>query len=106
VEEREASTNAHTPGPWTAGDLGRGVVEVIAGGDKIAQVWRTRVWRLPADQAGDLPAEANALLIAAAPELLAAAGLALAHLRCEYADPAQVAARDALVKAVAKAGGR
>jgi hypothetical protein len=39
-------------------------------------------------------------------DLLAAAKLALAHLRCEYADPVQVAAHDALVKAVAQAEGR
>jgi hypothetical protein len=75
--------------------------EVVHGGDLLAQVWRTRQGR-----DGDLPAEANARLCAAAPELLAACQEALARLRCEYADPAQVEARDALVKAVARAEGR
>ena len=101
MEEREGSTNGHTPGPWTASDERRGIFEIIHDGDLLAQVWGVR----PAGD-GDLPAEANARLIAAAPDLLAAAELALAHLRCDYADPVQVAARDALVKAVARAGGR
>jgi hypothetical protein len=99
VEEREGSRKAYTPGPWEVfpDEIGHNVGITIIGAEG----------GIIADIGGGPLAirQANARLIAAAPELLAAAGLALAHLRCEYADPAQVAARDALVKAVAKAGG-
>jgi hypothetical protein len=49
--------------------------------------------------------EAGARRPAAAPDLLAAAKLALRHLRCELDDPCQVETRDALVRAVARAEG-
>jgi hypothetical protein len=97
--------DTHTPGPWTAGEgLGnadgsrRWEVSACAGplfGDDTEII-----------VVAEHVSAANARLIAAAPELLAAAKLALAHLRCEYADPVQVAAHDALVKAVAQAEGR
>ena len=108
MEERQASTNEHTPGPWAARDLGRGTVEVIGGGDLIARLWRTRVWLLPSEQGGDLPAEANARLIAAAPELLEACQEALAlisEFELEALD-GRDEVPDLLRAAVAKAEGR
>jgi hypothetical protein len=98
VEEREGSTNGHTPGPWVV--TAAGPPRVISPRGRIVADCGKLIAEDPRQ------AEANARLCAAAPELLAAAELALAHLRCEYADPVQVAARDALVKAVARAGGR
>ena len=62
----------HTPEPWTAIDDRRGVWEIIHAGDMLAQIWRCR----PGCD-GDLPAEANARLIAAAPELFAVCNEAL-----------------------------
>ena len=98
MEEREGSTNGHTPGPWVV--TAAGPPRVISPRGRIVADCGKLIAADPRQ------AEANARLIAAAPELLAAARLALARLRCEYADPAQVAAHDALVKAVARAGGR
>lgn len=62
----------HTPGPWTSVDDRRGIWEIIHDGYMLAQVWRCR----PGDL-GDFPAEANARIMAAAPELLAACKVAL-----------------------------
>lgn len=56
----------HTPGPWTATDDRRGIWEIIHDGELLADVWSH------GSAARDLPAEANARLIAAAPELLEA----------------------------------
>lgn len=56
----------HTPTPWIATNDRRGVYEIISDGHMLAQVWQYTY----AD--GDLPAEENARLMAAAPELLAA----------------------------------
>ncbi len=56
----------HTPGPWIAADDRRGIYEILCNGEMLAQVWRVGYVKR------DLPAEANARLIAAAPELLAA----------------------------------
>ena len=94
MEEREGNTNGHTPGPWTASDERRGIFEIIHDGDLLAQVWGVR----PAGD-GDLPAEANARLIAAAPELLEACQEALV-----WADNAGLKGR--LAAAIAKAEGR
>ena len=55
----------HTPGPWTAADDRRGIWEIIANGEMLGQVWRI-------GNPNDLPAEANARLMAASPDLLAA----------------------------------
>jgi hypothetical protein len=57
----------HTPGPWVASDDKRGIWDIIADGHMLAQVWR--VTHGPVN---DLPAEANAHLMAAAPDLLEA----------------------------------
>lgn len=53
----------HTPGPWTALEVNRKVFDVIAGGSDRAYICRTTI---------GTPSEANAHLIAAAPDLLAA----------------------------------
>ena len=109
-EQREGSTNGHTAGPWHV-EMEEPVDYPVL--DKHCLIGTGRgtpeePFRHVADAgyAGNAEARANARLIAAAPELLAACKLALARLRCEYDDPAQVEARDALVKAVARAGGR
>jgi hypothetical protein len=96
-------TDTHTPGPWTASDERRGIFEIIHDGDLLAQVWRVRH---AGD--GDLPAEANARLIAAAPELLEACREALAlisEFELEALD-GRDEVPDLLRAAIAKAEGR
>lgn len=69
----------HTPGPWCVEDpMGPELLSVIARGDRPVYEWRhvAQVSVQPEpDEADDIPAreaEANARLIAAAPDLLAA----------------------------------
>jgi hypothetical protein len=70
----------HTPGDWTATNDRRGIWEIIHDGDMLAQVWAVR----PGID-GDLPAEANARLMAAAPDLLAALKFMLGKLEVALA---------------------
>ena len=86
----------HTPGPWhTAGDQG---VQIRSAKDQIAKVWTMRgnEWK------------ANARLIAAAPDLLAALSVVLrdvqavdaeGHLADIELEPAMYQARAAIAKA-------
>ncbi len=86
----------HTPGPWHVGRKVRNQVYARDGLDIIAQCDTM-------SEATRVTEEANARLIAAAPDLLAAAQLALEAV----ADPADwnFQARPALVAAIAKARG-
>ena len=72
----QAKQPGHTPGPWSCTDDRRGIWDIFHEGDLLAQVWRVR----PGVD-GDLPAEANARLMAAAPKLLAACKKAVARLK-------------------------
>ncbi len=93
---------SHTPGPWSYTDDRRGIYEIIHDGDMLAQVWRVR----PGCD-GDLPAEANARLMAAAPELLAACKQMVRSLNGSPNDfRGMLAAHRALDAAIAKADGR
>lgn len=56
----------HTPGPWTVVNS-RGILDIVHEGDLLAQVWSVR----PGCD-GNLPADSNASLMAAAPDLLEA----------------------------------
>ena len=81
----------HTPGPWRRYRDRTGRVSKIEG----------RGRRVCTFQPSDLNAEANASLIAAAPELLEALKRLeyQSELSLESADPARVAARKAIAKA-------
>lgn len=65
----------HTPGPWTVEDpMGPEILSIVARGERAVYEW-LHVAQMAAepDEADDIPrieAEANALLIAAAPDLL------------------------------------
>ena len=64
------STSKHTPGPWAAGQVGSGQCFDIIGPD-VTGLGREIVGTLRASQGKDANS-ANARLIAAAPELMAA----------------------------------
>jgi len=64
--------SAHTPGPWAVGQLyGSTQVEISAPGRAIAIVWNRRGCRIKDNVESWPEGEANARLIAAAPDLLA-----------------------------------
>ncbi len=63
------SDTKHTPGPWEYVEYPNGPIEVIAGGDVGGVVHQGQIFTEPDDIAEE---RANARLIAAAPELLAA----------------------------------
>lgn len=93
------SASKHTPGPWAAYNLARG---------RILKSWRVRgpaspVCRISGGQSSGDAEVANARLIAAAPDLLAACN---ALLRCQCYDvplgeccPCRAAAEAAINKA-------
>ena len=93
----------HTPGPWHVGHFRNGCDIVGPHGEDIGYVNASD----GADEPTSYPVEANARLIAAAPDLLAAARLALEEMvqtvatRNSFTD-----AVDALDAALAKAEGR
>jgi hypothetical protein len=88
-------TFAHTPGPWavSAGSYGPEMQIIGADGFGVA---------LCADGVGDGVMERNARLIAAAPDLLAQAQLAVTALQKAGVHPSYYAG---LIEAIAKAGG-
>ena len=103
MEEREASTNGHTPGPWVV--TAAGPPRVISPRGRIVADCGKLIAEDPRQ------AEANARLIAAAPELLAAAKRIIAYAGMEAGAEGrfwEIAAADvrALAAAVAKAEGR
>lgn len=83
--------SAHSPGPWLTANAGTRVIDTT--GDPIAQVWE------------DPPGRANARLIAAAPDLLAALQKMVSDWQgyCEETEPSMVAARAAIAKATGAA---
>lgn len=85
----------HTPGPWTAEEpphrCGLPYVPVVAT-TMIARVYSTCY-------GDDAQAAANAQLIAAAPELLAALERVLADVPCDGLDDWEIQARAAIAKA-------
>ena len=92
----------HTPGPWALDD--RGYKFIVSAGDG----YITRdVCRMDSSTMAAFAQEANARLIAAAPELLEALQLCLKALRhpTYHADRAVMDADDAACKAIAKATG-
>lgn len=89
--------SGHTAGPWSVRTHKNGYPEVYApGGLIIAEVWHP-----PVD---DGAAEANALLIAAAPDLLANA-CALLCICKQVLDPRRVPEMEWMGTAIAKATG-
>jgi hypothetical protein len=68
----------HTSGPWTVEDpMGPDTISIVSGGDRPVYEWRHVAYLStnPHELEDDIPtheAEANARLISAAPELLAA----------------------------------
>ena len=94
----------HTPGPWVVGPVDDTVVTHL-GADGV----RYEVAQIDGDynEPGLWPVmEANARLIAAAPDLLDAAIKALAALRSRCGPEERVVAERTLVAAIAKAEGR
>lgn len=88
----------HTPGPWVAAD-NRSPVRIVhqASADCIAMVYLTD----PVTKKRDATHEANAKLIAAAPDLLAALQAVAWHLDARLIDARLI---DAARAAIAKAG--
>lgn len=106
------SKQTHTPGPWQKESDGAGEFGIHA---DAGRTWKF-VAMVTANGQGsavvtEAEAEANARLVAAAPELLAACELALAYMeRHSVPAPEYVTARandlNILRAAIAKAGGR
>jgi hypothetical protein len=88
-----------TPGPWTCSSDRQGIWEIIHDGDRLAQVWRLTF-------ADDFPAQANAHLMAAAPDLYAAARRALAVLKRQGENIIPRSVIEALDAAISKAEGK
>lgn len=89
------SLSAHTPGPWKVGPHGD---TVEAHGDDLLCMYETN----GADDPVNLPFKANAHLIAAAPELLAALKLFMTCYPaaiCALSDEMQQSIRAAIAKA-------
>ena len=86
-------TTKHTPGPWAVADVGE--VVVCATGRTLCDVYSSPT-------TGDEQADADAHLIAAAPDLLAALEAALACLNffgSDQIEPFRVRCRAAIAKA-------
>ncbi|MEE4662743.1 hypothetical protein V2L09_02270 [Pseudomonas alliivorans] len=114
--------NKHTPGPWSLGEperVGEGLhapIHAQKHGELAMVVWQMEDARI--DRVRSIDCEANAHLIAAAPELLAALELTRENLRacqatihlCGGFDPAYVEHAQAAMKvadaAMAKARGQ
>lgn len=94
--ERGEAPRTHTPGPWSLD-----ATRMILGKDFTGQ-WKAITDRVRGGS--PMQADANARLIAAAPELLATLQR-LVDLLNEDLDPEQAAAWDAAVAAIAKAKG-
>lgn len=95
---------AHTPGPWEVAEAKR-----YEGGEPITEELFVRAPEDddPATSSINEVAQANARLIAAAPDLLAALRLAQAWFTARPAQrPDFTAVRDAMEAAIAKAEGR
>lgn len=110
TNQRRNDTMPHTPGPWDSqrGDPYDTTFEVNSLGDPwaaIANVNANTTGSLPVDEE---TAEANALLIAAAPELLAACQLAEDMIcgRLSGVDPENLAVLPAIRAAILKAKGQ
>ena len=67
------SETKHTPGPWRWRIHGASGDKKLVGSNEVPLVWQDRHWQCPSQ-------DANAALIAAAPDLLAACENALASL--------------------------
>lgn len=79
----------HTPGPWAVRGaceiVGHGPALPIGGGEPVAGTTLAFVGYAPGDGADKKTAEANARLIAAAPDLLDALEEAVQHCGCTIA---------------------
>jgi hypothetical protein len=87
-------TPSHTPGPWTAHGC-----TLYAGSDRIAQTWDAEYDGLPTPEM-----EANAKLIAAAPQLLESLQWALAQISDDL-DPDHQEALEAALGVLTRFGG-
>lgn len=88
----------HTPGPWTQAQYAK--CEILASDETMIATAREGLNGVTREQA-----IANAALIAAAPELLAALKLALPLLKGHQETPERKARYEAAIAAIAKAGG-
>lgn len=99
--------SAHTPGPWIVGNDPE--LDPDGAGEWFS-IWTDVPGAANAELAGRIGVEANAHLIAAAPDLLDAVSFALSHLQADYGNNREDARAEAdliaaLTAAIEKAEG-
>jgi hypothetical protein len=93
----------HTPGPWIVNPFNAQVDCAVV--SKLGDLLPVAQMLWPADERSEAETEANARLIAAAPDLLAASQYALEVLAPQKDDDFVWSAMSQLVRAIAKATG-
>lgn len=95
----------HTPGPWRTIESANKTTRTVVGPDFPGQGYIADVNLCRTNDAQDVDGEANARLIAAAPELLAACRKVIEHRAKEYLDNT-IEPYVSLANAINKAEGR